>query len=69
MFPRDVSVFGADGEGWGEGVVGQMEVLSDLPHQALRRFRGGIALSKESVEYRPAGVACLQRVLHRERLE
>ena len=59
----------ADGVGGREGIIVQLVVLGDLPHQVGRRLPAGQLLAQESVEHGAGGIAGLEIVLNIKSLE
>lgn len=38
MFPRQITMFGTDGESWSDGNVGNLESFKGAPHQSFARL-------------------------------
>ncbi len=69
VFAIQIAVFRADREGRRDGDVGQAETRQRRAHQLPAGGRRGDPLAHVEVEYRAAGVACLQLFLAQQRLE
>ena len=58
-----------DGVGGGHGVVGELEILRDLPHQIGSRLPVRQLLTQKGVEHSAGGVQGLQVILDGQGLE
>ena len=63
LLAGNVAVVGADGIGGAHGVVRQLVVLGDLPHQSRCSLPVGQFLTQEGMEYGAGGIAGLKLVL------
>ena len=69
MLAGDVAVVLADGVGGGHGVVGQLKVFRDLPHQVGGRLPVRQLLAQKGVEHGTGGIQGLKLVLNGQGLE